>query len=112
MASGWITKKRRRAVIEDRDASMCWRCYNSVVYGANLLDGFSPAQVSTLDHVICRCYNGGNGNDNVITFCMCCNSSRKNTPLEDFVDSDTYFAIQLQLMSYCSVEMRVKKVAA
>ena len=81
----WIRKERRLAVMR-RDASVklgvfardglacCW-C------GAGVED---DGVRLTLDHIVPYADGGGNGNANLVTACLRCNSSRGKRSIEDF----------------------------
>jgi len=69
----WIRQERRLALYL-RDGLACVWC------GVGIEDG---AQLS-LDHVICNVKGGDNGNENLITCCTRCNSSRADRFIDDF----------------------------
>lgn len=108
MSGNWITKTRKYALL-DRDDCTCQYCGSKVIKGAQIVAGFSPKEVATLDHLIPRSKGGDNSNENLVTACMSCNASRKDMPLESFV-ADVALIIS-QAQKPCAVQFR-KKVAA
>lgn len=111
MASGWISKKYRKAIIE-RDNCTCQYCHTPVIAGANLLNGFTPSQVCTLDHITPRSEGGSHTAENLIVACMSCNSSRKALSLLDYVkDQSIADSIIAQTLLPVSYTPRAKKVA-
>ncbi len=106
MSGHWITKNRKYALL-DRDNCTCQYCGSIVVKGANLLNGFTPKQVASLDHIIARNNGGDNSNENLITCCMSCNSAKKDTELTVFVkDEEKVYTIISQAQKPCSVSFR------
>jgi hypothetical protein len=74
--SKWIRRERRLAIYL-RDGLACAYCGGSIEDGITL----------TLDHLIPHCQGGRNTNNNLITACRRCNSSRADRTVETFVDS-------------------------
>jgi len=72
----WIRPEKRLAIYL-RDGFRCLLCDRD-------LHGADPREI-TLDHAIPRCTGGGNGESNVYTCCLSCNSSRADKPLARFV---------------------------
>ena len=85
MSSNWITKKRRY-IIYERDNCQCAYCGSTVIPGKNSREG--KEQLATLDHIIPRNAGGSNKTDNLVTACVSCNSSRKDTPLFEYLKGD------------------------
>lgn len=73
--SKWIRPERRLALYI-RDEFTCCYC------GRNLKNA-APEEV-TLDHLVPRHFDGGNENENLITACRSCNSSRQDRPWIDY----------------------------
>lgn len=73
--SNWIRKVRRLSILL-RDGFVCCYC------GCDLRSA-SPAEV-TLDHLLPRCHGGGNENENLVTACRSCNSSRGDKPWMEY----------------------------
>lgn len=71
--SKWLTRERRLALYVRDGLACCW-C------GAGIEDG---AQLS-LDHLTPHCEGGSNLNDNLVTCCRKCNSSRGARSVADF----------------------------
>ena len=71
--SKWITRQRRLAIYM-RDGMACCYC------GAGIEDG----AMLTLDHVKPHCQGGNGNNENLITACRKCNSSRGDRDIEVF----------------------------
>lgn len=76
----WITPKRRLALYL-RDRFLCIYCLRD-------LHAADPRDV-TLDHLRCGHAAGNHGNDNLITACRSCNSSRRDLPLARFASAET-----------------------
>jgi hypothetical protein len=74
--SKWLTRERRLALYV-RDGLACCYC------GASVEDG---TQLS-LDHIIPHCQGGNNKNENLVTACKRCNSSRGDRPVDVFCDA-------------------------
>lgn len=72
----WLTRARRLGIYL-RDGLACCYC------GATVEDG---AQLS-LDHLTPHCEGGSNTNENLVTCCRRCNSSRGNRPVAVFCDA-------------------------
>lgn len=72
----WIRQEKRLAIYL-RDGLACIYC------GGTLEDGLTM----TLDHVIPYSQGGGNGEWNLVTACLRCNSSRGDRPVEDFAQA-------------------------
>lgn len=70
--SKWIRPKKRKRVYE-RDGWQC--CYCSI----NL--EHEVASKRTLDHIIPRAHGGNNHEKNLVTCCITCNSTRRDTAL-------------------------------
>lgn len=68
----WIRPAKRLAIYL-RDGFRCLLCDRD-------LHGADPRDI-TLDHVVPRCRGGGNGEGNVYTCCLSCNSSRADKSL-------------------------------
>jgi 5-methylcytosine-specific restriction endonuclease McrA len=83
--SNWIRKNRRYAIYE-RDNCTCAYCGITVIPGKSSLLG--KEQLATLDHIVPRNAGGNNKSDNLITSCVSCNSSRKDTPLFEYLKGD------------------------
>lgn len=78
--ANWIRQEKRLAIYL-RDGLACAWCGFSVEEGAQL----------SLDHLTCRSDGGGNRENNLVTSCRKCNSSRgKRTPDEFAVAVATY----------------------
>jgi hypothetical protein len=71
----WIRDERRLA-IHIRDEFACLYCGRS-------LKNAEPGEL-TLDHLRPRSAGGGNENENLVTACKPCNSSRGDRPWVDF----------------------------
>lgn len=69
----WIRPAKRLAIYM-RDGLACVWCGVGVENGAKL----------TLDHVICQKRGGHNGEKNLITACLSCNSSRGSRTISKF----------------------------
>lgn len=67
----WITPLRRLALYL-RDRFTCQYCGRD-------LSGAAPREIS-LDHLRCRSHGGDNGNANLVTACVTCNTGRGNAP--------------------------------
>lgn len=74
--SNWI-RKEKRAKIYARDSHTCLYCGDSVHDTAGL--------VLTLDHVVPKELGGTNVHTNLVTACHSCNSSKRATPLKQFL---------------------------
>jgi 5-methylcytosine-specific restriction endonuclease McrA len=70
--SKWIRPAKRRRIYE-RDGWQCCYC------GVNM--EHEVASKRTLDHIIPRAHGGSNHENNLVTACITCNSSRKDAPL-------------------------------
>ena len=70
--SKWIRPKKRERIYA-RDGYTC--CYCNV----NL--EHEVASRRTLDHIIPRAHGGSNAETNLVTCCITCNSTRRDTPL-------------------------------
>lgn len=73
-STSWIAKKRREAIYA-RDNYSCSYCGVDL----NLQGG-----VLTLDHVKPREKGGRDWNNNLVTSCLSCNSTKKNMSLNSF----------------------------
>jgi len=71
----WIRRDKRLAIYL-RDGFECVYC------GAK---AESPGVMLSLDHLICRSAGGGNNASNLITACMHCNSTRRDTELGEWL---------------------------
>ena len=69
----WITQVKRLAIYL-RDGLACAYCGSSVEDGAQL----------SLDHIVPHSHGGSNKEDNLVTCCKKCNSSRGNRPMPEF----------------------------
>ena len=74
--SQWITTKKRKQIYV-RDNHTCLYCGDSIYDTADL--------VLTLDHIVPRVLGGHNMQDNLVTACRECNSSKKDRPLKQFL---------------------------
>ena len=83
--SNWIRKQRRYAIYE-RDNCQCAYCNCKVIPGKSSTEG--KEALATLDHIIPRSVGGNNKSDNLVTACVSCNSSRKDTPLFEYLKGD------------------------
>lgn len=68
--------KGNRLKIFERDKYLCYKC-------GKQLTRFS----ATLDHLTPVSVGGDNSYDNLVTCCMHCNSSRRATPVSDFMET-------------------------
>lgn len=73
--SKWIRKERRLS-LNLRDNFTCGYCGRDL----RMAD---PREV-TLDHLLPRCFGGGNENENLVTACLSCNSARGSKPWADY----------------------------
>lgn len=71
----WIRPEKRLAIYL-RDGFRCLLCDRD-------LHGADPRDI-TLDHVVCRAAGGGNGEGNVYTCCLACNSARSDRRLSAY----------------------------
>jgi hypothetical protein len=68
--------KENRLKVFERDKFICYKCNKQ-------LTRFN----ATLDHIQPVSKNGDNSYDNLVTSCFHCNTSRRATPISDFIDS-------------------------
>lgn len=109
MSGHWLTKARKQELVQ-RGNSICAYCDSPVIFGANLLDGYTPKQTASLDHVIARNAGGDNSNENLVCSCLSCNASRKDTPIEEFVkDEERLYNIFAQALTPMSKPFRGKR---
>lgn len=71
----WIRRDKRLAIYL-RDGFACAYCNAKAE---------SPGVMLSLDHLICRSAGGGNNASNLITACMKCNSTRRDTELGEWL---------------------------
>jgi 5-methylcytosine-specific restriction endonuclease McrA len=73
--SKWIRRNKRLAIYR-RDDNCCVYC------GKDL-----SCEVATLDHVLACELGGTNHESNLVTACVSCNSSKRDLPLSDFLNT-------------------------
>lgn len=92
-SSSWITQKRRLAIYA-RDDFQCVYCQTKVDF--------------TLDHLKPRSKGGSNKDNNLVTCCHACNSSRGNKPWWEFADD----AARVRITKYRRRGMKRRKKLA
>jgi hypothetical protein len=79
--TGWCRNSKRLAIYM-RDNFSCMLCGKQCA-----------AHELTLDHIIPHGCGGSNNENNLITACHTCNSTRRDEELINFVDYDTFYRI-------------------
>lgn len=74
--SSWIRKEKRLAIYL-RDNFHCLYCDKDL--------RFAMPSTVTLDHIIPRADSGNNNQENLITTCVSCNSSRQDTDIFEYL---------------------------
>ncbi len=78
--SNWI-RKAKRAAIYERDGWACAYCGRRVGDRRNMQQA---STVLSLDHLVCVEHGGSNSEQNLVTACLPCNSSRGTRNWRDF----------------------------
>jgi len=96
MASGWISKKARTAILARDNMECCYcgkQCKQGSIAGMTRSEQISYMKqhyldFATLDHIVARVYlttkEEIQNPKNLVVVCNACNSSKKHTALEDW----------------------------
>jgi CRISPR/Cas system Type II protein with McrA/HNH and RuvC-like nuclease domain len=85
--SSWIRAEKRLAIYI-RDQFTCVYCQRDL-RSADKRD-------VTLDHITPRCVRTDNSAHNLVTACLSCNSTRRDTPLAEFATSQAMGRVAMQ----------------
>lgn len=93
MASGWISKKIRKLITQERDQMICCYCEKTCIAYSKESWKDRPLDVATIDHIVSQweiaqaCESDAEFRKerrnprNLVTVCNGCNSSKKHTSL-------------------------------